>query len=111
MSMIPGTKQPNLPDTHYIDNRIFTDESIFAREQETIFATAWLFAAHETEVANPGDYRVCSVAGKPILLVRGEDKIIRGFYNVCRHRGAPVVRDGAGNASGFSVSIIFGRMA
>jgi len=101
MSVITGTKRPDLPDTHYIDNRIFTDESIFAREQETIFATAWLFVTHETEVANPGDFRVCSVAGKPILLVRSEDGVLRGFYNVCRHRGAPVVRDSAGNTSGF----------
>ena len=31
--------------------------------------------------------------GVPLLLIRGRDGKLRAFYNTCRHRGAPVVRD------------------
>jgi phenylpropionate dioxygenase-like ring-hydroxylating dioxygenase large terminal subunit len=99
--MIAGTDRPDLPDTHYLDNRIFADAGIFAREQEEIFAKVWLFICHESEIAAPGDYRTLSVAGKPVVVVHGEDGEIRAFYNVCRHRASPVVREAAGNASGF----------
>ena len=92
---------PGLPDTHYLDNRIFTDEEIFEVEREEIFSKVWLFVCHESELKETGDYRVTSVAGKPVLIVRGEDGRIRAFYNVCRHRGSPVVRNDSGNAGGF----------
>ena len=101
MSMITGDERPDLPDTHYLDNRIFTDDGVFAGELEKVFAASWLFVCHESELAAAGDYRVSSAAGKPVLLVRGDDGEIRGFHNICRHRGAPVVRDEAGQASGF----------
>ena len=99
--MISGHDAPDLPDTHYLDNRIFTDESIFAEEMGRIFARTWLFVCHESEIAGPGDFRTTSAGGKPIVVVRGVDETVRAFYNVCRHRGAPVVREDAGNATGF----------
>jgi phenylpropionate dioxygenase-like ring-hydroxylating dioxygenase large terminal subunit len=41
---------------------------------------------------------LCDVVGAPVLLVRGDDGEVRGFYNACRHRGAPVVRGEGGTA-------------
>lgn len=97
-----GHTAPKLPETHYLDNRIFTDQEIFAQERGRIFAKAWQFVCHESEVENPGDFRSASIAAKPILLVRGEDKALRGFYNICRHRAAEVVREPSGNARSFT---------
>lgn len=97
-----GHTAPHLPDTHYLDNRIFTDAEIFAQEQERIFAKAWQFVCHESEVEKPGDFRTARVAAKPILLARGEDGALRGFHNICRHRSAEVVRQAAGNARSFT---------
>ena len=90
--MISGYEPPALPKTHFLDNRIFTDETIFAQEKEEIYQRVWLFVCHESELAAQGDFRTVSVAGKPLILVRAPDGIIRAFYNVCRHRAAPVVR-------------------
>jgi len=97
-----GHTKPSLPETHYLDNRIFTDERIFRAEQANIFNKVWQLVCHESEVANPGDYRCTQVAGKPIVIVRGEDGVIRAFYNVCRHRAAEVVREESGNARSFT---------
>src|SRR4051794_8976989 len=74
-----GHDRPHLPDTHYLDNRIFTDEAIFREEQQNIFAKVWQFACHESEVAGPGDFRCVRVAGHSIVVVRGPDGIVRAF--------------------------------
>jgi phenylpropionate dioxygenase-like ring-hydroxylating dioxygenase large terminal subunit len=97
-----GHEKPSLPETHYLDNRIFTEESIFQEEQENIFAKVWLFACHESEVGQPGDFRCVRIAGKSIVLVRGPDGVVRGFHNVCRHRAAEVVREDSGNTRFFT---------
>ncbi len=100
--MHQGHQPPTLPDTHYLDNRIFTDETIFQEEQERILSKVWQFVCHESEIARPGDYRRTSIAGKPLVAVRGADGQVRGFYNICRHRAAEVVREESGNARSFT---------
>jgi phenylpropionate dioxygenase-like ring-hydroxylating dioxygenase large terminal subunit len=97
-----GHRKPNLPSTHYLDNRIFTDEALFNEEQTRIFQTAWQFVCHENEIARSGDFRTTKIAGKPIVIVRGDDGVVRSFFNVCRHRSAEVVREQAGNAVSFT---------
>ena len=49
--MNSGHDAPDLPETHYLDNRIFTDEDIFAGEMRRIFAETWLFVCHGGEIA------------------------------------------------------------
>ena len=100
--MHAGHIPPALPDTHYLDNRIFTDPAIFKEEQEKIFARVWQFVFHESELPKAGDYRCTSIAGKPVIVVRGDDGKVRAFFNVCRHRGAEVVRQESGNATSFT---------
>ena len=89
-------KPPSLPRTHYVDNRIFTDSRIFADEQEYIFAGGWKLIGHASELPEPGSYRTLNLAGRPLLVVRGMDRKIRTFFNVCPHRGAPLARDERG---------------
>lgn len=87
---------PSLPPTHYVDNRIFTDQEIFAEEQERIFAGGWKLICHESELPQAGSYRALTLGGCPLLVVRGHDDEIRTFFNICAHRGAPLVRDERG---------------
>jgi len=94
-------RPPNLPGTHYVDNRFYTDQGIFAEERERVFRRVWNFVCHESEVRTPGDFRVVNVAGFPILLARGQEGVLRAFYNICRHRAAPVARQECGNAKAF----------
>ena len=62
---------------------------------DAVFGRAWLPVAHGTELAEPGSYRVVTVGGRDIFLVRGVDGEIRAFYNVCQHRAHRLL-DGAG---------------
>jgi phenylpropionate dioxygenase-like ring-hydroxylating dioxygenase large terminal subunit len=85
-------KLPDLPLGRY------TDESFFELEQQFLWKRSWLYAAHDSELRDPGAYKLCDIAGAPVLLVRGDDGLVRAFYNSCRHRGAPVVRGARGSA-------------
>lgn len=88
---------PELPPTHYLDNRIYTDDTVFQAEQEKIFHKTWKFVCHESEVRNPGDYRIVEIDSVSIIVLRDADQKIRAFFNVCPHRGAKLVRDTAGS--------------
>ncbi|MCU0269961.1 MAG: Rieske 2Fe-2S domain-containing protein [Acidimicrobiales bacterium] len=76
----------------------YRDPHLFDLEREHVWRRTWLFAAHESELREPGDYVTFGRSGAPLVVVRGQDGEIRAFYNSCRHRGAPVVRDACGTA-------------
>jgi len=91
----------DLPPTHYVDNRIFCDQKIFDIEQRTIFSKVWKFVCCESELAGTNDFRTTTVAGVPLLIVRGPDAKIRAMVNSCSHRGVKLVEEPAGNARKF----------
>jgi choline monooxygenase len=68
---------------------LYTDASVFAAEREKIFLRTWQVVGHASQVASPGDYFTTELVGEPLLIVRGADVKLRGFYNVCRHRAGP----------------------
>ena len=74
----------------------YTGEAFFALENERLFSKSWVFAGFAHELARPGDTVPVTVAGKPVLLVRGSENRIRAFHNVCRHRCLKLV-DEPGN--------------
>jgi choline monooxygenase len=60
-------------------------------EKQTVFARSWQVVGRADQVREPGRYITCELAGEPILLVRGRDGMLRGFFNVCRHHAAAVM--------------------
>ena len=49
----------------------------------------------------PGRTSWPTVDDEPLIVVRGRDDVLRGFYNVCRHRGTAVVEEPCGKAVRF----------
>ena len=86
----------DLARAHSIPARFYFDPEIFAEERAKIFAPTWQVVGHRDQVKNPGDFFTCDLQGEPLLLVRGTDRELRGFYNVCRHRAGPPA-EGCGN--------------
>lgn len=76
----------------------YRDPRMSELETERVWRRTWLFAAHESDLPEAGSYVTFERSGAPIVIVRGEDGAVRAFYNSCRHRGAPVVRDDCGTA-------------
>ena len=81
-----GVKGPVLERT--LPSDWYLSDSIFAAERERIFAREWVCVGREAALPNPGDSLLVDLQGQSILLVRNEAGALRGFYNVCRHRGA-----------------------
>ncbi len=73
----------------------YSDPAVLRLEEERIFGRTWQYAGRADLVAEPGSY-LTSFAGRiPVVVVRDRDETLRGFVNVCRHRGH-IVAEGAG---------------
>jgi phenylpropionate dioxygenase-like ring-hydroxylating dioxygenase large terminal subunit len=86
------------PDLPRIPRERYVDPDFFQLELEHVFGKSWLYAGSGWELPSPGDFKIFDNMGRaPILLLRGEDNIVRAFYNTCQHRGAQVVTKNCGN--------------
>ena len=72
-----------------LPSAVYTDAGVLAAEKERIFSRTWQVVGHAHQVANAGDYFTTELVSEPLLIVRGGDGVLRGFYNVCRHRAGP----------------------
>lgn len=79
-----------IPVRHYFD------EDHAARER-ALFSSYPLVVAHSSSIPSPGDFMTVEVIGVPLLLVRQGDGSVRGFRNVCRHRGGRVEQETGGS--------------
>lgn len=94
---LDGQRRPDLPPTHFLDNRIYTDRQLYQRERDEIFGKQWKFVCHESELPNIRDFRRVTLAEQDIVLVRDNEGEIRAFHNACPHRGSKVIRTLSGN--------------
>ena len=78
-----------------LDPGLYVRPDIFQAERQRIFARSWQLMG-ASGLRNPGDYLAIDIAGTPVLAIRGRDGALRGFKNVCRHRGAKLLPDGHG---------------
>ena len=73
----------------------YTDPGYLEVEREQILRRSWQYLCHEEALREPGSYVTASVQNRSIVAVRGEDGVLRAFYNVCKHRGHELLK-GAG---------------
>jgi choline monooxygenase len=69
----------------------YTDPRIEALERRTVWSRTWQLVGRTAQVAEPGAFVTAEVAGEPVVVVRGADGVLRGFFNVCRHHAAAVM--------------------
>jgi Rieske 2Fe-2S family protein len=85
-----------------LDQRFYTDPAIFELELERIITRNWILAGHQSELPEPGDFKVLNVANESAIIVRGSDETLKGFANVCRHRGSLVCLESKGSTRKFT---------
>src|SRR5713101_1803004 len=83
-----------------VTGRSFWDETIFHEELERFFFRSWLNVGRADQIPDPGDFFVREVGNESLLFIRGKDREVRGFYNVCRHRGTRIVGETDGSKLG-----------
>ncbi len=84
-----------------LEQRFYTDPEIYALELENIVTRNWIFAGHQSQLTEAGDYIVLNVANESAIVVRSNDGEIKAFANVCRHRGSIVCLESSGNQRKF----------
>jgi choline monooxygenase len=89
----PLSEASTIPGPWYVDPRIADLEA------QTVFTNNWQVVGRADQVEKPGQFVTATVAGEPIVAVRGADGQLRAFYNVCRHHAAKVVTEACGIAS------------
>ena len=86
-TILPLEKSETIPSGWY------TGEDFHSIDKEAIFSKEWNVVGHVNQLQNVGDYILGEAAGNPVIVVKGNDEKIRGFYNVCRHRGGPLAME------------------
>ncbi len=98
----PGTppekaEHPDLGEG-VIDPRRYTSSEFMRLEWQRLWTKVWLLGGRAIDMPEPGDYIVTEIGSESILLVRQPDGGVRGFYNVCQHRGNRLRACGRGKA-------------
>ncbi|MDV6332272.1 aromatic ring-hydroxylating oxygenase subunit alpha [Asticcacaulis sp. 201] len=99
MDSMDTTAKPSSPVT--APARWYTDPTLWPVERRDVFARNWQFLTHESAVPHPREWRADTLAGYPVVIVRGDDGVLRAFHNVCRHRAGPLTREEAGTCDGY----------
>ncbi|MGH9365793.1 MAG: aromatic ring-hydroxylating oxygenase subunit alpha, partial [Thermoanaerobaculia bacterium] len=79
-----------------LDPGLYVGPPVFIDERERIFAKTWQLIGPASRVTESGAYVAAEIAGLKVFVLRGRDGALRGFRNVCRHRGARLLEEGTG---------------
>lgn len=94
---MPNGKSKVQAGPYVVDRACYTDPDIYKLELTRIFERCWVFVAHVSELAKPGDYRTATVGTQPVIAVRGDDGKIRAFLNSCRHKATMLLTEERGH--------------
>jgi phenylpropionate dioxygenase-like ring-hydroxylating dioxygenase large terminal subunit len=90
------------PHMRLLDRNDYISPDVFEQEVENIFNRQWTYVGHVSQIPEPGDYFVEEFVGESIVVVRGEDEVVRAFLNTCRHRGHTLCQTQTGNVRSFT---------
>lgn len=90
---LPLDRARTIPSTWYLDR------NLYELERQAVFGRSWQMVGRREQVAEIGQFITADVAGEPLLIIRAEDGQLRGFFNVCRHRAAPIMNTPCGQTT------------
>lgn len=91
-----------MDDIMFLDHAIFADPEIARRENAGIFGTVPFIAAHSSELSNANDFITKRLPRNEVIIVRRDDRSVKAFVNMCRHRGSRLVVEAEGHCRRFT---------
>jgi phenylpropionate dioxygenase-like ring-hydroxylating dioxygenase large terminal subunit len=89
---------PDPLDRMSLPGWLYYDPEFFEAEKRAFLRSAPQVVCHESEIAGAGEWRSLEYLGESVIVIRGDDGVVRAFSNVCRHRGSRLV-DGTGGCA------------
>ena len=83
-------------ESRMLPRAAYVDPVVFEWERRHFFGGGWICVARSEQLPEPGDQRAEAIGEGGVLLVRGEDGVLRAFANSCRHRGHELMPCGEG---------------
>jgi phenylpropionate dioxygenase-like ring-hydroxylating dioxygenase large terminal subunit len=95
-----SAQTPAALDGFSLPGWIYRDADFLEAEKERVFAASWQIVCHLNDIPDAGDYHTLDFLGEPLVAVRGQDRGVKVFFNVCRHRAARLIDGGFGHCAG-----------
>jgi phenylpropionate dioxygenase-like ring-hydroxylating dioxygenase large terminal subunit len=89
---------PDRLDGMSLPGWLYHDPEFFEAEKAAFLRAAPQVVCHSSDVPRPGDWRSLEYLGESVIVIRGDDGVVRALSNVCRHRGSRIV-DGDGGCA------------
>ena len=90
ISQLVAARKPG----HMLPADLYLRPDVFAADVDICFRREWLFVGVAADVPEPGDAFTVEIANSSVIIIRGDDEIIRAFHNVCRHRASRLLEPG-----------------
>jgi phenylpropionate dioxygenase-like ring-hydroxylating dioxygenase large terminal subunit len=103
---IIATAQRPLAQACTLPREAYTDTSYFAHEAEQVLGGGWLCAGHVSQLREPGAILPVDLLDEPIMLVRGNDNVVRALSRVCPHRASDVLLHGEKTACSAAATVL-----
>jgi phenylpropionate dioxygenase-like ring-hydroxylating dioxygenase large terminal subunit len=78
---------------------VYNNAELNRLEFERVLMPSWQIVCHINSIPKSGDYVTFDMGSESVVVLRDRDGEIRGFHNVCRHRGSRLL-DASGNCPG-----------
>jgi Rieske 2Fe-2S family protein len=81
-----------------LESAFYNDEEVYRADLDRIWRRSWLVAGHTCQLREPGDWFAIELGADPVIVIRGDDGVVRALHNVCRHRGSVICEGASGRA-------------
>jgi Rieske 2Fe-2S family protein len=92
--LLASVLTPRLGEGRTLPAPAYVSDDVFAWETRHFFESGWVCIGRDADVAEPGDQAAFRIGREGVLVVRGDDGRLRGFFNTCRHRGHELLEPG-----------------
>ncbi|MGO9989350.1 MAG: aromatic ring-hydroxylating oxygenase subunit alpha [Steroidobacteraceae bacterium] len=101
MNSLPAAHLDTVSETkaktaHALPAWVYNHAELTRLEIERVLKPSWQIVCHVNSIPKPGDYQTFDLGPESVIVLKDRDGSIRGYHNVCRHRGARLL-DGSGN--------------
>ncbi|MDA0683838.1 MAG: aromatic ring-hydroxylating dioxygenase subunit alpha [Bacteroidetes bacterium] len=85
-------RSKTIPSAWYVDQRFHSFD------RQAVLARTWQYIGPSARVAKHGDFMSDIIAGNPVVIVRDASDDLKGYFNVCKHRGGPLAMEECGHS-------------